>query len=130
MTDPISDFLTRIRNASRAGLPECTAQHSKLKEGVASILLNEGFIRGYEERTNSRGHKEIAVILKYVDGSPAIVGLKSASKPGRRLYYKAAEVPRVLGGLGVGILTTSKGVINDRDARRTKTGGELICTVW
>lgn len=128
--DPISDFLTRIRNASRAGKRECSAQHSKLKLGIAKILHEEGFILGYEERQDERGHKQLVVLLKYVDGTPALAGIKNVSKPGCRLYYKATEIPRTLGGLGVGILTTSRGVLNDRNARRNKIGGELICSVW
>ncbi len=130
MNDPISDFLTRIRNASLARKAECSAQQSKLKRAIAGILKDEGFIRGFEERKDERGHPELVVQLKYVDGVPAITGIKSVSKPGCRLYYKATEIPRVLGGLGVAILTTSKGVVNDRDARRNKVGGELICNVW
>jgi small subunit ribosomal protein S8 len=130
MNDPLSDFLTRIRNASSARKAECTAQHSKLKQSIAGILKDEGFIQGFESRKDERGHPQIAVKLKYVDGTPAITGIKSVSKPGCRIYYKSTEIPRVLGGLGIGILTTSKGVVKDRDARRNKVGGELICTVW
>lgn len=130
MNDPISDFLTRVRNASRAGKAECTAQHSKLKAGIAQILHDEGFIRGFEDRADERGHKQLVVSLKYVEGTPAITGIKNVSKPGCRLYYKSTEIPRVLGGLGIGVLTTSKGVMHDRDARRGKLGGELICAVW
>lgn len=130
MNDPISDFLTRIRNASLAGKAECSAQHSKLKEGIAKILLEDGFIRGFEDRQDERGHKQIVVRLKYVDGTPAITGIKNVSKPGCRLYYKSPEIPRVLGGLGIGVLTTSQGVMNDRSARRNKVGGELLCAVW
>lgn len=130
MTDPISDFLTRIRNASRAGKKGCDAQHSKMKVGIASILKREGFINGYEDGRDNRGHKTIVVHLKYVDGVPAINGIKRVSKPGCRLYYSSDEIPRTLNGLGVGILTTSKGLLKDRDARRSKTGGELVCTVW
>jgi small subunit ribosomal protein S8 len=128
--DPISDFLTRLRNASRAGKAECSAQHSKLKLGIAKILQQEGFIRGFEDREDERGHKQLVVALKYVDGVPAITGIKNVSKPGCRIYHKSTEIPRTLGGLGVGILTTSKGVMNDRTARREKVGGELICAVW
>lgn len=130
MNDPLSDFLTRIRNASLARKAECSAQHSKLKQSVASILKDEGFIQSFEDAQDGRGHKQIVVKLKYVDGTPAITGIKSVSKPGCRIYYKSTEIPRVLGGLGIGILTTSKGVVHDRDARRNKAGGELICTVW
>lgn len=130
MTDPISDFLTRIRNASRAGREQCVAQHSKLRESLLTILKTEGFIRGYEVSKDERGHKTLVVQLKYVDQAPAINGIQRVSTPGRRIYFGATDIPRVLGGLGVSILTTSKGVMNDRDARRNKLGGELICNVW
>ena len=130
MTDPISDFLTRIRNASSAGKPECRAQHSKMKAAIASILKEEGFINDFREETDGRGHKVIVVSLKYVDGTAVIAGIQRLSKPGRRLYYKADDVPRVLEGLGVGILTTPKGLMKDQDARRKRLGGELVCSVW
>lgn len=130
MTDPISDFLTRIRNASRAGKPACDAQHSKMKEAIAGILKDEGFIRGFRNGTDSRGHKTLVVDLKYVEGTSVIAGIQRVSKPGRRLYYKSDEVPRVLEGLGIGILTTSRGLMKDTEARRNRLGGELVCTVW
>ena len=129
-TDPISDFLTRIRNASRAGKAECVAPHSKLKASIAKILLDEGFISSVAEGVDANGHKTLVVALKYVDGEPSINGIERVSKPGLRLYSKSAEIPRVLNGLGVCILTTPKGVMKDRDARRNKLGGELICNVW
>ncbi len=130
MTDPISDFLTRIRNASRAGKTECSAQHSKMKAAIAVILKEEGYIRDFREDKDERGHKLIVVSLKYVEGAPVIAGIQRVSKPGRRLYYKADDVPRVLEGLGVGILTTPKGLMKDREARRNRLGGELVCTIW
>jgi small subunit ribosomal protein S8 len=130
MTDPISDFLTRIRNASRAGKSECRAQHSKMKEAIAGILKEEGFVREFRSETDDRGHKYLVVDLKYVEGSAAIAGIQRISKPGRRLYYKSDEIPRVLEGLGVGILTTSRGLMKDSEARRNRLGGELVCTVW
>ena len=130
MTDPISDFLTRIRNASRAGKSECRGQHSKMKEAIAGILKEEGFIRAFRSETDDRGHKIIVVDLKYVEGSAAIAGIQRISKPGRRLYYRSDEIPRVLEGLGVGILTTSRGLMKDSEARRNRLGGELVCTVW
>jgi small subunit ribosomal protein S8 len=130
MTDPISDFLTRIRNASSAGKAECRAQHSSMKAAIAAILKDEGYIRDFREENDSRGHKELVVALKYVEGSPVIAGIQRQSKPGRRLYYKADEVPRVLEGLGVGILTTSKGLMKDQEARRNRLGGEFVCSVW
>ncbi len=129
-TDPISDFTTRIRNASRAGKSECVSPHSKLKAAIAKVLLAEGFIRAVEDGTDENGHKTLVVTLKYVEGDPSINGIDRVSKPGLRLYSKSAEIPRVLNGLGVCILSTPKGVMKDRDARRQKLGGELICNVW
>lgn len=129
-TDPISDFLTRIRNASRAGKAECAAPHSKLKAAIAAILLKEGFIAEVKDGTDDNGHKTVVVVLKYVDGEASINGIDRVSKPGLRLYAKSTEIPRVLNGLGVCILSTPKGVMRDREARRLKVGGEMICNVW
>ncbi|MBI2518255.1 MAG: 30S ribosomal protein S8 [Opitutae bacterium] len=130
MTDPISDFLTRLRNASKAGLTECVAPHSNLRESLAGILKNEGFVREVSTGTDERGHKTIIVAMKYVDNTPVITGLKRASTPGRRLYFGYSDLPRVLNGLGIAIVSTSKGLMKDQDARRNKLGGELVCTVW
>jgi small subunit ribosomal protein S8 len=130
MTDPISDFLTRLRNASKAGLAECVIPHSKLKESLAGILKAEGFVRDVATGTDERGHKTVVVTMKYVDSAPVITGLKRTSTPGRRIYTGYTEIPRVLNGLGVAILSTSKGLMKDQDARRNKLGGELVCTVW
>jgi small subunit ribosomal protein S8 len=130
MTDPISDFLTRLRNASSARLEECASPHSHLKAGIAGILLSEGYISGHHEGTDENGHKTLVVKLKYVDGTPAISGLNRASTPGRRLYFGYNEIPRVLNGLGISIISTSKGLMKDSDCRRNKAGGELICNVW
>lgn len=130
MTDPISDFLTRLRNASKARLDECIVPHSKLKESVAGILKTEGYVVDHTNGTDANGHKTLVVKMKYVDGAPAITGLKRVSTPGRRLYFRYTEIPRVLNGLGIGILSTSKGLMKDADCRRNKAGGELICNVW
>ena len=130
MTDPISDFLTRLRNASKAGLAECVSPHSQLKESLAGILKAEGFVRDVAAGTDERGHKTVVVTMKYVDSAPVITGLKRTSTPGRRLYSGYSEIPRVLNGLGISILSTSKGLMKDQDARRQKLGGELVCTVW
>jgi small subunit ribosomal protein S8 len=130
MTDPISDFLTRLRNASKASLEECASPHSKLKEGIAAILKAEGFINGYADGVDAQGHKTLVVKMKYLEGTPAISGLNRASTPGRRLYFGYTEIPRVLNGLGISILSTSKGLMKDADCRRNKAGGELICNVW
>ncbi len=130
MTDPISDFLTRLRNASKAGLAECVMPHSKLKESLAGILKVEGFVRAVATGTEERGHKTLIVTMKYVDSAPVITGLKRTSTPGRRIYTGYTEIPRVLNGLGLSIISTSKGLMKDQDARRHKLGGELVCTVW
>jgi small subunit ribosomal protein S8 len=130
MTDPISDFLTHLRNASKAGLAQCVSPHSKLKESLAHILKNEGFVRDVASGTDERGHKTVIVTMKYVDSAPVITGIKRTSTPGRRLYSGYSEIPRVLNGLGISIISTSKGLMKDQDARRQKLGGELVCTVW
>ncbi len=130
MTDPISDFLTRLRNASKARLEECHCPHSNLKEGIAAILKTEGFISGYSDSVDELGHKTLVVKMKYVEGAPAISGLNRASTPGRRLYFGYSDIPRVLNGLGISIVSTSKGLMKDADCRRNKAGGELICNVW
>ncbi len=130
MTDPISDFLTHLRNASKAGLAQCVSPHSKLKESLAGILKNEGFVRDVSTAADERGHKTVVVTMKYVDGAPVLTGLKRSSTPGRRIYSGYSEIPRVLNGLGISIISTSKGLMKDQDARRQKLGGELVCTVW
>ncbi len=130
MTDPVSDFLTRLRNASKAGRADCASPHSKLKESLAAILKAEGYIVGYADGTDAQGHKTLVVQLKYVDSTPALTALNRVSTPGRRLYYGYSEIPRVLNGLGIAILSTSHGLLKDQDCRRQKLGGELICNVW
>jgi small subunit ribosomal protein S8 len=130
MTDPISDFLTRLRNASKAKLAETSSPHSTLRQAIASILKAEGYIADYSDSVDEAGHKTLVVALKYVDGTAAITGLTRVSSPGRRLYFGYTEIPRVLNGLGISIISTSKGLMKDADCRRNKAGGELICNVW
>ncbi len=130
MTDPISDFLTRLRNASKAVREEAVAPYSKVKEGLAAILKEEGYVADFSTGADADGHKTLVVKLKYVDSAPAITGLRRMSTPGRRLYCRCGEIPLVLNGLGVAILSTSKGLMKDQDCRRQKLGGELICNVW
>ncbi len=130
MTDPISDFLTRLRNASKAQLAECVIPHSNLKEGLAAILKTEGYVSDVSTGTDKLGHKTVVVKMKYVDGAPAITGITRVSTPGRRIYHRYSEIPRVLNGLGISILSTSKGLMKDTDCRRNKAGGELVCNVW
>lgn len=130
MTDPISDFLTRLRNASSAKKAEAVAPHSKMKESIAAILKAEGFISNYADGKDELGHKTLVVQLKYVNEVPAITNLDRVSTPGRRLYYSYSEIPRVLNGLGISILSTSRGLMKGQDCRRNKVGGELVCNVW
>ncbi|MEN8235373.1 MAG: 30S ribosomal protein S8 [Actinomycetota bacterium] len=129
-SDPIADMLTRIRNANMALHPETTMPSSKLKEEIARILSEEGFIDGYKV-DDARVGKELTIRLRYgSDRQPILVGLERISKPGRRVYKGATDVPRVRGGIGVAIVSTSDGVMTDREARRRKVGGEVLCEVW
>ncbi len=130
VSDPIADMLTRIRNAGRAKHPSVDVPASRLKLEVTKILKNEGFIKNYRLiRETSREYLRIS--LKYGDKSTnAIVGLKRISKPGRRVYMRSREVKPVLNGLGVAILSTSGGVITDREARARNVGGEVLCNIW
>ena len=130
MTDPISDFLTRLRNASKARREDCVAPYSKLKERLAAILKAEGYIADHATGADEQGHKTLVVKLKYVDSAPALTGIRRMSTPGRRLYCRAGEVPLVLNGLGISILSTSRGLRKDQDCRRNKLCGELLCNVW
>ena len=129
MTDPISDFLTRLRNASKARLEVCSSPHSKLKEGIAAILKSEGYIRGYAV-VEKDGRAEIEIELKYFDGEPVIREIARISKPGRRVYTSVKNLPRINNGLGVAIVSTPKGVMADHDARDANVGGEILCTVF
>lgn len=130
MTDPISDMLTQIRNANQALNETVTMPSSKLREEIAKILAAEGFIEGYEVQA-SGVKRDLALTLKYLpDRSRVISGLRRISKPGRRVYKGAGDLPRVRGGLGVVVISTSQGLLTDREARRRKLGGEVMCEVW
>jgi small subunit ribosomal protein S8 len=130
MSDPLADFLTRIRNAVRAHFDTVEIPLSNLKVSVADVLKKEGYIRDYQvARQGVQG--TITIELKYgPDNEKVITGLRRISKPGLRQYKKSDAIPTVMSGLGVGILTTSKGVMSDREARRLHVGGELLCEVW
>ncbi|MBO94353.1 MAG: 30S ribosomal protein S8 [Opitutales bacterium] len=128
--DTIGDFITVIRNAGSVGKDICSYPHSKLRAGVGRILKKEGFIKGIRETDGDSSCKQLEIELKYVDGVHAIAGIKRESKPGCRRYCGYHEIPRVLEGLGVAILSTPKGVLDDVTARREKVGGELLCSVW
>jgi small subunit ribosomal protein S8 len=132
MTDPLADMLTRIRNANVAMHDNVRMPTSKLKESLAAILEREGYIAGWASSTDpARPGGVLEIQLKYsTDRARAIAGLRRISKPGLRIYARADRLPRVLGGLGVAVLSTSKGLMTDRDARREKIGGEVLCYVW
>ena len=130
LSDPIADMLTRIRNANMAEIKVVGMPHSKMKSEVARILKAEGFIKDYTME-NEDGKPALKVFLKFtVDREPVIQGLRRISKPSCRKYVNSEEVPRVLGGIGMAILSTSSGVMTDNDAREKKIGGEVLCYVW
>lgn len=129
VTDPIADFLARVRNGVRAQKPEVLIPYSKIKAEIARIFKEEGYISDYSVDT-SGAHPRIKVVNKLVDRSSAITGLRRISRPGLRRYVGADEIPRVLGGMGVAILSTSRGILSGREARKQKVGGELLAYVW
>ncbi len=128
MTDPISDMLARIRNANQALLPEVQVPHSKLKESLAKILQREGYVS--EWSVEGKEKKTIKMKLKYQGRKGVIEGLRRVSTPGLRHYVGATEIPRVLGGMGTAIVSTSQGVMSGVEARKQNLGGELLCFIW
>ena len=130
MTDPVADMLTRIRNAIVASYDTVEVPSSKIKINIVKVLKFEGYIRNYKIVGDSK-EDIIVIYLKYnEDKSPVIKGLKKISKPSCRIYSRCKKIPRVLDGLGINIISTSKGIMTDREARRMGTGGEIICSVW
>ena len=132
MTDPIADMLTRIRNANVAFHDEVVMPSSKVKVALASLLVREGYLSDFavEEDAERPGHK-LRIVMKYTpDRERTISGLRRVSKPGLRVYTKATDVPRVLGGMGIAVLSTNQGLMTDREARQRKVGGEILCHVW
>ena len=129
LSDPIADFLTRLRNASRAGKAEVIAPYSKIKAEIARILKQEGYITDYEVDT-AGAFPQLKVTTKLVNRTPAITGLKRVSKPGLRKYVGVGEIPRVLGGMGIAILSTPRGLVTGREAKKQNVGGELLALVW
>ncbi|MCU1427487.1 MAG: ribosomal protein [Actinomycetia bacterium] len=132
MTDPIADMLTRVRNANIAFHDDVRMPSSKLKEALARILEREGYITGYTvENDPSKPYKRLTINMKYTpDRQRTISGIQRVSRPGLRVYTKAERVPRVLGGMGIAILSTNQGLMTDREARERKMGGEVLCQVW
>lgn len=129
VTDPISDYLTRIRNASKAKKVRVDIPASKMKIGLTEILKKSGYIYDFKVEEDSK-QNIVTVLLKYNNGVPAISGLKKISRPGLRTYRKSTEIPRVLNGLGTAVISTSKGLLTDKEARQQSTGGEVICYIW
>ncbi|WP_456387034.1 30S ribosomal protein S8 [Profundibacter sp.] len=130
MNDPIGDMLTRIRNSQMRGKSTVMTPASKLRVRVLEVLADEGYIRGFEPMTGADGHPAIEISLKYFDGTPVIREVRRVSTPGRRVYMGVKEIPTVRQGLGISIVSTSKGVMSDAAARNANVGGEVLCTVF
>jgi len=129
MTDPIADLLTRIRNAHHAEKVSLTMPGSKIKTAIAKVLQEEGYIEGYEASVEEGNKPSLTIKLKYYEGAPVIEQIQRVSKPGLRVYKNAEELPKVNGGLGIAIISTSKGIMTDRAARSAGVGGEVLCNV-
>lgn len=131
MTDPIADMLTRIRNANKARFKTVNVGMSQMNINVAKVLKKSGYIHNYDKVKDDKGRQMLEIILKYPDAkSTVITNIKRVSKPGRRVYVPSDGIPKVLNGLGISILSTSKGVITDAEARELNVGGEVLCNVW
>jgi small subunit ribosomal protein S8 len=130
MSDPLGDMLTRIRNGQQAHKSVIQSPASKIRANVLEVLQREGYIRGYSREDVGPGMAELKIELKYVDGEPVIREIARVSKPGRRIYSKIADLPRIYNGLGIAILSTPRGVMSDNEARAANVGGEVLCRVF
>jgi|SRR5271169_4420179 small subunit ribosomal protein S8 len=131
MTDPIADMLTRIRNANKARFKAVNINMSQMNINIAKVLKKAGYVSNYDNVKNEKGRQMIEIILKYPDAKRTVItNIKRISKPGRRVYVASDSIPKVLNGLGISILSTSKGVITDSEARELNVGGEILCNVW
>ena len=130
VNDPIGDMITRIRNAATRRRSKVSTPASKLRERVLAVLESEGYIRGFALVQHPGAFPEFEIELKYFDGEPVIAEISRVSKPGRRVYTRSVELKPVLGGLGISVISTSRGVISDREARQRKLGGEVLCEIW
>ncbi len=130
LSDPLGDMLTRIRNAQRSRHAACVSPASRLRANVLEVLKREGYIRGYQLEELRAGVAQLRIELKYSDGEPVIKEVNRVSKPGRRVYTKIKELPRVYAGLGISILSTPRGVMSDAEARAANVGGEVLCRVF
>jgi len=129
MTDPVADMLTRIRNGQKVALQSVSMPSSKIKEGIAAVLKDEGYIESFDVEDLGSGKKELQITLKYFDGKPVIDQIHKISRPGLRIYKGKEDLPKVMGGLGIAIVSTSRGLMTDRAARKAGQGGEVICVV-
>jgi small subunit ribosomal protein S8 len=131
MTDPIADMLTRIRNANRVRFKSVDVLLSRINLNIAKVLKKSGYIGGYDIKKDVRGHQVLRIYMKYTDAKGLVIaGIQRISKPGRRVYVKSEKIPKVLNGYGVAILSTSKGILTDKEASESKVGGEILCNVW
>ncbi len=130
MSDPLGDMLTRIRNGQRAGFTSVRAPGSRLRANVLDVLKREGYIRDFSRQEVQAGMSELVIELKYADGEPVIREISRVSKPGRRVYSKIKDLPRIYNGLGIAILSTPRGVLSDHEARVANVGGEILCRVF
>jgi len=131
MTDPIADMLTRIRNASRVHFKSVEVLNSRINLNMAKVLKKSGYISGYDIKKDNQGHEVLKLYMKYSDGKRAVItDIQRVSKPGRRVYVKSEKIPKVLNGYGISILSTSKGIMTDKEAKELSLGGELLCNVW
>jgi small subunit ribosomal protein S8 len=130
LSDPLGDMLTRIRNGQKAGKATIVSPASKVRASVLDVLKREGYIRGYQQSDGDSGGIEFRIELKYHEGHPVIRDIARVSRPGRRVYSKVTEIPRVFNGLGISILSTPRGVMSDNEARAANVGGEVLCRVF
>ncbi len=130
MTDPLADMFTRIRNGSKSKFEKVDLPSSQLKQEIAKILKEEGFIKSFKMITDDQKHELIRIFLKYDETRKGIIHIRRVSRPGRRIYTKSNRIPSVMGGLGISILSTPKGVLTDKSARKSNVGGEVLCHVW
>ncbi len=131
MTDPIADMLTRIRNANKARFKSVNVYPSQMNMNIAKVLKKSGYINGYDNVKDEKGQQMLKIVLKYPDTKKTLItDIKRVSKPGRRVYVKSDSIPKVLNGFGISILSTSRGVVTDQEARQLNVGGEILCKVW
>jgi small subunit ribosomal protein S8 len=130
MTDPLADMFTRIRNGSKAKFEKVDIPSSKLKREIARILKEEGFIKNFRMVTSDQPREMIRIFLKYDSGRKGVIRIRRVSRPGRRVYVRTDKIPSVMGGLGVSILSTPRGVLTDKASREAHVGGEVLCSIW